>query len=276
MFDSYVPLTSLLGNTTMNVNNSTPRPYLGATIGGMPTRPVPIPVSVQRRSVRTHRIKTPYDPENQVLFGSTTANVPHSPILSPPKVVIPKPARSILNVSGVQDMIRDAAICRKCRTKSLLFSVKNIGIASIPSLKCLHCEKNCVVTEPEITSFREASKTGQKRLTDYAANVLFVLGFLSVGDGGTEAQRLLGLLDLPNFTTMETTSFRRMEKEIAPLIVAIAKETLRKNLIEEVECSLDEQKATFDFDEWKEAISNNGCVSHPSKYASVRAGTDMG
>jgi hypothetical protein len=44
---------------------------------------------------------------------------------------------------------------------------------------------------------------GKERMSDYAINLLYVLGFLSCGDGGTEAGRVLGLLGLPNDTTME-------------------------------------------------------------------------
>ena len=42
-----------------------------------------------------------------------------------------------------------------------------------------------------------------ERNADYAVNILFVLGFMSSGDGGKEAERILGLLGLPNYTTME-------------------------------------------------------------------------
>jgi hypothetical protein len=40
--------------------------------------------------------------------------------------------------------------------------------------------------------------------TDYALNVLYVLGFISNGNGPIEAGRLLGILGLPNDTTMAT------------------------------------------------------------------------
>jgi hypothetical protein len=43
-----------------------------------------------------------------------------------------------------------------------------------------------------------------KELLDFAMNLLYVIGFLSCRDGGTEAGRVLGLLfGLPNDTTME-------------------------------------------------------------------------
>jgi hypothetical protein len=55
-------------------------------------------------------------------------------------------------------------------------------------------------------------KTEHKRLFDYAVNVLYVLGFLSVGDGASEAQRLLGLLDLPNLASMEKVILQELKR----------------------------------------------------------------
>jgi hypothetical protein len=53
-----------------------------------------------------------------------------------------------------------------------------------------------------------------QRNTDFALNVLYVIGFLSSGDGGVEASRILGLLGLPNDTTMETRSFPKIEQAL--------------------------------------------------------------
>jgi hypothetical protein len=56
------------------------------------------------------------------------------------------------------------------------------------------------------------SKDRRERSTDYAFNVPYIVGFLSIGDGGTEAARLLGLLGLPNSTTMRARSFTIIEE----------------------------------------------------------------
>jgi hypothetical protein len=106
--------------------------------------------------------------------------------------------------------------------------------------------------------------------------VLFVLGFLSVGDGVREAQRLLGLLDLPNLTSMETKTFMRIEKEIAPVIIAIAEEALQNNLILEVEASEEDYPVGLDFEKWKEAVLRKDYTYPKHLFAPVRAGTDMG
>jgi hypothetical protein len=59
-----------------------------------------------------------------------------------------------------------------------------------------------------------------ERMTDYALNVLYVIGgFISMGDAHTEAARLLGLLGLPNDTTMKPRSFAIMiEEQIGPFL----------------------------------------------------------
>jgi hypothetical protein len=55
-------------------------------------------------------------------------------------------------------------------------------------------------------------KDQRERSTGYVINVLYVVGFLSGGDGGTEAARLFGLLGLANCTTMKTRSFTIIER----------------------------------------------------------------
>jgi hypothetical protein len=255
------------------MESSTATPGRGQYAGHGVTVPVTIPVSVTRRSVRKRVIKTPYDPTNQSAFCSPLSAT--SPTLPKNTSKVPKPARCILSTDNIQELISEAAVCRFCRRKSLSFTVENVGIASIPSIRCLSCERDCVEALPETTNFTEPSS--QRRLTDYAANVLFVLGFLSVGDGGREAQRLLGLLDLPNLTSMESKTFMRIEKEIAPVIIELAENVLRDNLIAEVEASPEDHPDGFDLEKWKKALLEGDDTNYPEKlYPMVRAGTDMG
>ena len=73
-----------------------------------------------------------------------------------------------------------------------------------------------------------------ERTSDYAVNVLFLMSFLASGDGGTEAQRLLGFLALPNATTMEKRSWPELEQRLAPTIHEVALNVLQQNLEAEV------------------------------------------
>jgi hypothetical protein len=196
-----------------------------------------------------------------------------SPTLPTNTNKVPKPSRAILSTDNVQELISEAAVCRFCRRKTLSFTVDNVGITSIPSIQCLSCDRDKIATPPTTAFYNDSS---QRRLLDYAANVLFVLGFLSVGDGGREANHLLGLLDLPNLISMESKTFVRIEKEIAPIIINVAEDCLQDNLIQEVKSSDEGHPPGFDVAVWKEALLN-GDIDYPEAlYPLVRAGTDMG
>jgi hypothetical protein len=73
----------------------------------------------------------------------------------------------------------------------------------------------------------------RKRSNNYAVNILYVLGFITCGDGGKEAARLLGLLGLANDTTMETRSFQMIEDRIGPVIRKLSEDILLENLVAE-------------------------------------------
>jgi hypothetical protein len=90
-----------------------------------------------------------------------------------------------------------------------------------------------------------------ERSTDYAINVLYVLGFISVGDGCTEAARLLGVLGLPNDTTMESRSFTIIEERLVPLVRELLDEIIRANLIDEVKASMGDGD---DFKDWVDSL----------------------
>ena len=73
-----------------------------------------------------------------------------------------------------------------------------------------------------------------ERSTDYALNIEYVLAFLASGDGGKEAERVLGFLGLPNATTMEKRSFPIIESRLTPVIKTLNEEILRENLVASV------------------------------------------
>jgi hypothetical protein len=116
-----------------------------------------------------------------------------------------------------------------------------------------------------------------ERTTDYAINVLYVLGFISLGDGPTEAGRLLGLLGLPDDTTMESRSFGIVEERLGPVLRSLCKEIVKENLIEEAKLSM-EACATqdeLDFNLWKESLEDPLMVLPKSKMPLIDASFDM-
>ena len=117
----------------------------------------------------------------------------------------------------------------------------------------------------------------RERMSDSAVNVLYVLGHYLNGDGCTEASRLLGILGLPNDTTMDRRSFGIIEDKIGPEIRALGKEIVRENLIEEVRVTMErEGKPKEHFERWKDSIDPQKATKTLSleHYAQVDASFD--
>jgi len=104
----------------------------------------------------------------------------------------------------------------------------------------------------------EGSIENIHRNIDWEANVLFMLAFLSVGDGGTEAGHALGLLGLPNTTTFGPRSFGNIEAFIGPVLTKFADKLVHEhNLSAEVQVVLGDKKDDAGnglFDSWKNGL----------------------
>lgn len=73
---------------------------------------------------------------------------------------------------------------------------------------------------------------------DLALNVLCALCTICNGNGPTEASRTLGVLGLPNDTTMETREFGATEDGTAPVIPSIHEDAMCENLHQEARLSV--------------------------------------
>jgi hypothetical protein len=130
-----------------------------------------------------------------------------------------------------------------------------VCIASNIELVChnKNCSYICDFARPSPTTLHIGEQVkNYERMTNYAVNILYVLGFISVGDGHTEAGRLLGLLGLPNNTTMMNRSFGIIEDRVGPYIRKLCDEIIRDNLEEEARLSMNE----VDYNIWKMWLSN--------------------
>jgi hypothetical protein len=138
--------------------------------------------------------------------------------------------------------------CPSCE-EPLELKIRTVCIASSIELVCNNKECSYIsdFERPLPTSIHEADDDKYERMTDYAVNVLYVLGFISVGDGSTEAGRLLGLLGLPNDTTMMNRSFGIIEQRIGRFVRELCDEILTSNMQEEAKLSMNE----FDYNVWK-------------------------
>ena len=157
--------------------------------------------------------------------------------------------RFIGETSAMIKMMEEFMVCPLCNDKvSVTMTCIGSGIATFTRLQCT--DKTCSfvhVDTPLSANVPLTADSGSekiKRNTDFAVNVLYVLGLMASGDGGTEAARLLGLLGLPNSTTMQARTFGNVEKQIGPVIQEIADELIVDNIasnsiVERIPCRLD-------------------------------------
>ena len=147
--------------------------------------------------------------------------------------------RFIGETAGSITMMEKFMVCPLCTCKvSVSITSKGYGLATVTRIQCT--DKTCTfvyVDKPapaEVPLPDDAGSEKIKRNTDHAINVLYMLGFMASGDGGTEAARVLGLLGLPNATTMQSRTFSAVERQIGPVIQSIADEVIVGNLKKEV------------------------------------------
>jgi hypothetical protein len=119
----------------------------------------------------------------------------------------PSPTNVIVGVNALTEILEKTSRCPEC-DGNIEASVRTVCIASQIVLTCKDAECGFQYASKDPASAKiDDNDDDVKRTTDFATIILYVLGFISAGDGGTEAARLLGLLGLPNDTTMEQGLF---------------------------------------------------------------------
>ena len=152
----------------------------------------------------------------------------------------PPETRVIIEVNPVSALLAKhmKTSCPNCAS-GLKVKFTTTCLASSCRLECVN-EGGCTyvdLVEPEGSNVPLDEDAGSElitRNTDYALNILYVISFIASGDGGTEAARLLGLLGLPNSTTMQSRSFGNIERELSPVIQGYTGEIIKDNLKKEV------------------------------------------
>jgi hypothetical protein len=173
-----------------------------------------------------------------------------------------KPAnhRVVLEVEQIEKVFGQLA-CRSCG-EAVQVTVKNVCIATSIGIECLN--EGCgflyhpELAPPAATTIHLDRGDNFERNTDYAVNVLYVLGFMSMGDGCTEAARLLGLIGLPNDTTMKSRSFTIIENRIGPILRKLMDDMVLENLIEEARLSMIASAThdEHDFKVWRDSLTD--------------------
>ena len=188
------------------------------------------------------------------------------------------PSRGIMEFEHLRDVFSNFH-CPKCKRK-LTVDFSSICLATSCSVACSDDKCDFEVSGGSLTTADNMVGTNkQKRSTDYATNVLYVLSFICSGDGGKEAARLLGALDLPNSASMEKTSFPTIHRKISPLLEGIADQACHEALLEEVRqvmLSQPEKYGPGHFERWLEALSDSTIDFPVSKWPILVGAYDMG
>jgi hypothetical protein len=183
----------------------------------------------------------------------------------------------ILEVDHIEKAIAQLG-CPKC-SGSMKVILRTVCIASSIGFECNDetCGYLFHAAPPAATTIHVERDDNFERSTDYAVNVLYVLGFLAVGDGCTEAARILGLLGLPNDTTMESRSFTIIENRVGPLVQEICDEVVLQNMIDEVKMMMEASDAydEHNFDLWKRSLEDKSLKLSANRMPKVQASYDM-
>ena len=165
----------------------------------------------------------------------------------------PEPIRIIIEVDQLKRTLEEFSKCKTCQgPMDVSLNAKGYGLATKIELSCL--DQKCSFVhhgqEPAPTKVHADNTDSYDRITDYAVNCIYVISFIASGDGPTEAEKLLGLLGMPNDTTMASTTFKKIENRIGPFIRELGEAILLENVKKEVKASVD----ASDYDQWQRSI----------------------
>jgi hypothetical protein len=187
----------------------------------------------------------------------------------------PKPehTRVIVEVAQLEEAFKNRP-CPNCGAE-LALDLPTMCLATSIRLVCndIDCSYVCDFAKAKGTTIHLNDRGKYERMTDYAVNVLYVLGFISIGDAHTEAGRLLGLLGLPNDTTMMNRSFSIIEERIGPFIRQVSKDIIAQNVMEEAKLSMSD----VDYNVWRTWLNGTSTiVDLPSdRWPQIDASYDM-
>jgi hypothetical protein len=176
----------------------------------------------------------------------------------------PPASRIIVEVAALTDTLEKNSRCVDCGGE-VKADLKTTCIATSISLTCKNDACGYIFRSIPPAAVDLGNDDNRERSTDYAVNVLYVLGFLSCGDGGSEAAKVLGILGLPNDTTMEKRSFGIIEERISRVIKDNTQKILLDNLMEEVRLSMNDAFDENDYKLWTSSLTDETVVvtRHP-------------
>jgi hypothetical protein len=184
----------------------------------------------------------------------------------------PAATRVIVEVAALMETLQKNCRCMDCGGE-LEPMLKTTCIATSIKLTCKDTTCGYIFySDPPASADLDPTLDKRERTTDYAINILFVVGLLSCGDGCSEAAKLLGLLGLPNDTTMEGRSFGTIEDRISKKIHQVTDQILLENLVEEVRLSVQDINS---FNLWNSALTSEAIVLPTALYPRIQVSYDM-
>jgi hypothetical protein len=184
----------------------------------------------------------------------------------------PPATRVIVEVEALMETLQTCSRCNECGGE-LEISLKTTCIATSIKMTCKSSTCGFIFySNPPALADLDSTLDKRERSTDYAINILYVVGLLSCGDGCSEAAKLLGLLGLPNDTTMEGRSFGIIKERISRKIKEVTDDILLENLVEEVRLTV------LDVDTiklWESALTNEGIVLPTAIYPRIHVSYEM-
>jgi hypothetical protein len=192
------------------------------------------------------------------------------------KMEKPMHERVMVEVKHVESVFEKFCNCPECDGPMEL-KLDTVCIATDISVRCHDAACSFLSYKPPQSMKKTTMhvEDGFERMTDYALNVLYVVGFISMGDAHTEAARLLGLCGLPNDTTMKSRSFHMIEERVGPFIRELCDDIIKDNLIEECRLSMDADNTLDYFETWKSSLMNDAIVLDLSKLPRISCSYDM-
>ena len=179
----------------------------------------------------------------------------------------PKASCSTVENQPFIDLIADNCVCRHCGGR-LELKFKSIGLATTQLLSCSGCKLMCASDIERTTLLRGK----HPRTSDFSVKCQCVAACVASGDGGSEAARMLGLLDLPNCPVMEKFAFPKVEFTVSGNLQEASKDALVDNLREEVRLAvLDEPDANHG--DWLHA-TETWIDLEPHLHARMKGGAD--
>ena len=131
----------------------------------------------------------------------------------------------------------------------------HLGIATTIGFVCGDCSTVASTLQPRSAKKfegkpKEGSQTARShpRLAWKEDNIKMVIACLMLGGGPTEAEKIIGLFDLPRPTSFKKYAFATIEEEIGKYLRSVTKESMDAALQEEIKATLEAE-----LEEWEES-----------------------